>query len=82
MYTLITFIAYLLVSFNNELYEKEKSYVEKLGLAVKYGKYIHQSKTDPSLIQMPEDLVGKEQFVSNNVNEGDFFYKGISILLS
>ena len=51
-----------------ELYENEKKYVEKLSLAKKYGDYIERSKTEPDLEQMPEDFVGKEQFVFNNLD--------------
>ena len=51
-----------------ELYENEKKYVEKLSLAKQYGDYIERSKTEPDLEQMPEDFVGKEQFVFNNLD--------------
>ena len=58
-----------------ELLEKEKSYVEKLGKAKKYEDYLERSKTDKNLIQMPDNFVGKEQFVFNNLDKGIFFFK-------
>ena len=72
-------LTYLVVHFKmnqlKELLEKEKSYVEKLGKAKKYEDYLERSKTDQNLIQMPENFVGKEQFVFNNLDKGIFLQR-------
>ena len=46
-----------------ELYENEKKYVEKLSLAKRYGDFMERSKTEPDLLQMPEDFVETQQII-------------------